>query len=102
MTPDRPSDLTHLECDAGVVKDAVVVYVHQIAAIQSCREENNQSWVLLSASGSILTCPDPHEEHGSDVDALDVEELHRVDGSNREGCRLFVRVVQLVEVLQSQ
>ena len=43
MTPDRPSDWTHLEGDAGVVEDAVVVDVHQIAAIQSCREEFNQS-----------------------------------------------------------
>ena len=57
---------------------------------------------MLSVAGSILTCPDPHKEHGSDVDALDVEELHRVDGGHREGGRLLVRVVQLVEVLQSR
>ena len=40
-----------------------------------------------------------HEEHGSYVDKLDVEELHRVDGSHREGSGLLVGVVQLVEVL---
>ena len=40
-----------------------------------------------------------HEEHGSYVDKLDVEELHWVDGCHREGSRLLVGVVQLVEVL---
>ena len=45
-----------------------------------------------------LTGKHGHGEHGGDVDALDVEELHRVDGGHREGGGLLVRVVQLVEV----
>ena len=46
-----------------------------------------------------LTSIDLHEEHWCDVDGLDVEELHRVDGGDGECGGLFVGVVQLVEML---
>ena len=49
-----------------------------------------------------LTSVEFHEEHWCDVDGLDVEELHRVDGGDREGGGLFVSVVQLVEMLTVQ
>ena len=39
-----------------------------------------------------------HDQGGRDVDELDVDELDGVDGGDREGRRLLVRVVQLVEV----
>ncbi len=39
------------------------------------------------------------EEHGRNVDALDVGDLEGVDGGDGEGRGLFVRVVQLVKVL---
>ena len=47
-----------------------------------------------------LTGVHGHSEHGGDVDGLDVEELHRVDGRHREGGGLLVRVVELVEMLK--
>ena len=50
----------------------------------------------------ITTCMNVHEEHGGDVDRLDVEELHRVDGGDGECGGLFVGVVQLVEMLTSR
>ena len=49
-----------------------------------------------------LTSIEFHEEHGRDVDGLDVEELHWVDGGDGEGGGLFVSVVQLVEMLTVQ
>ena len=48
-----------------------------------------------------LTGEHGHREHGGDVDSLDVEELHGVDGRHREGGGLLVRVVELVEVLKA-
>ena len=45
-----------------------------------------------------LTNVHGHKEHGRGVDGLNVDELDRVDGGDREGRRLLVRVVQLVEV----
>ena len=48
-----------------------------------------------------LTGEHGHSEHGGDVDGLDVEELHGVDGRHREGSGLLVRVVELVEVLKA-
>ncbi len=39
------------------------------------------------------------EKHGWDVDGLEHDELDRVNGGHREGRRLLVGVVQLVEVL---
>ena len=39
------------------------------------------------------------EEHRRDVDGLEDYELDGVDGGHREGGRLLVGVVQLVEVL---
>jgi hypothetical protein len=39
------------------------------------------------------------EKHGRDVDGLEHDELDRVNGGHREGRRLLVGVVQLVEVL---
>ena len=47
----------------------------------------------------VLTCIHGDCEHGRDVDCLDVEELHGVDGRHGEGGGLLVGVVQLVEVL---
>ena len=47
----------------------------------------------------LLTPMNLEEEHGRDVDALEDDELHRVDGGHGEGRRLLVGVVQLVEVL---
>ena len=47
----------------------------------------------------LLTCIHGDCEHGRDVDCLDVEELHGVDGRHGEGGGLLVGVVQLVEVL---
>ena len=47
-----------------------------------------------------LTGEHRHREHRGDVDSLDVEELHGVDGRHREGGGLLVRVVELVEVLK--
>ncbi len=40
-----------------------------------------------------------HQEHGGDVDALDVDDLHRVDGGDGEGSGLLVPVMEFVEVL---
>ena len=48
-----------------------------------------------------LTGEHGHSEHGGDVDGLDVEELHGVDGRHREGSGLLVCVVELVEVLKN-
>lgn len=48
-----------------------------------------------------LTGKHGHSEHRGDVDGLDVEELHRVDGRHREGGGLLVRVVELVEMLKN-
>ena len=48
-----------------------------------------------------LTGEHGHSEHWGDVDGLDVEELHRVDGGDGESCWLFVGVVKFVEMLQS-
>ena len=56
---------------------------------------------ILGRIFQILTSVDLHEEHGGDVDGLDVEELHRVDGGDGESCWLFVGVVKFVEMLQS-
>ena len=47
----------------------------------------------------VLTPVNWPEEHGRCVDELHVEDLDGVDGGDREGGRLLVRVVQLVEVL---
>ena len=38
------------------------------------------------------------EEHGQDVNALDVDELERVDGRDGESGRLLISVMQLVKV----
>ena len=54
---------------------------------------------ILGRIFQILTSVDLHEEHGGDVDGLDVEELHGVDGGDGECGGLFVGVVQLVEML---
>ena len=48
-----------------------------------------------------LTGEHGHSEHGGDVDGLDVEELHGVNGRHREGGGLLVRVVELVEMLKN-
>lgn len=42
---------------------------------------------------------DGKEEHGRDVDTLNVHNLQRMNSGHREGRRLFVSVVQLVEML---
>ena len=47
----------------------------------------------------MLTKVDWIEEHWWDVDDLDGDELHGVDGRDREGRGLLVVMVQLVEVL---
>ena len=48
----------------------------------------------------MFTHVDWHNEHGGDVDTLDVDKLYGVDGGDTEGCGLLVCVVQLVEVLK--
>ena len=39
------------------------------------------------------------EEHGRDINALDVQNLERMNSGHGEGRRLFVSMVQLVEML---
>ncbi len=68
-----------LEVDARVVNDAMIVGVHH-----------------EDAHGGKVRRP---QEQRRDQHGLDVQELDRVDGRHREGRRLFVRVVELVEVL---
>jgi len=71
-----------LESDTRVVNDAVIINIEQHEAVHRSIEF--------------------HEEHWRDVDGLDVEELHGVDGGDGESGGLFVGVVQLVEVLTSR
>ena len=47
----------------------------------------------------VLTKVDWKEEHGRDINALNVQNLERMNGGHGEGRRLFVSVVQLVEML---
>ena len=55
---------------------------------------------MIELLSYILTSIDWHEEHGGDVDTLDVEELYWVDGCHRKGGGLFVCVVKLVKMLK--
>ena len=67
------------------------------------QHEAVHSWVMDRVRAEKvqeqLTSIEFHEEHWCDVDGLDVEELHGVDGGDGEGGGLFVGVVQLVEML---
>ena len=47
-----------------------------------------------------LTGKHGDSEHRGDIDGLDIEELHGVDGRHWEGGGLLVRVVKLVEMLK--
>ncbi len=68
---------------------------------QYTAEQHSQSQIIKQSTGQ-LTSIDFHQEHWCDVDGLDVEELHGVDGGDGECGGLFVSVVQLVEMLTYQ
>ena len=88
----------YLESNAGVVNDAVIVNIEQHEAVHSWMMESVRSYKVQEQ----LTSIEFHEEHWCDVDGLDVEELHGVDGGDGECGGLFVGVVQLVEMLTFQ
>ena len=76
----------------------MIVNIEQHEAVHSWARDR----VRPETVQELLTSIEFHEEHWRDVNGLDVEELHGVDGGDGEGGGLFVGVVQLVEMLTSR
>ena len=86
-----------LKGNPGVVNDAVIVNVEEHSAVKCWTEIHR---VIYTVMAMTLTGKHGDSEHRGDIDGLDIEELHGVDGRHWEGGGLLVCVVKFVEVLK--